>query len=202
VFIRLIEKIAVEPIDPTNRNRDIESFTPEECWTNLRFRKADIFYLFQKLGIPDSFTCANRVVVSGEYAFCLFLYRMAYPQRLSQLQKVFGRDYSQLSRVYNEVSRFIHAHHQNKVTGNLWWYSDRFDDYASSIRRKISRLPPHVNPHPGYVPGEFCNIFGFVDGTSLKICRLFGNNNAQHPFWNGYLHGFFLIFMVRFLVKL
>ena len=39
---------------------------------------------------------------------------------------------------------------------------------------------------------EVSNIFGFLDGTGLEIAR--PSNGVQNPFWNGYMHGHYLIF--------
>ena len=39
-------------INQLNRNRNMDSFSEEECWHNLRFRKPDIHRLYTITGFP------------------------------------------------------------------------------------------------------------------------------------------------------
>ena len=39
---------------------------------------------------------------------------------------------------------------------------------------------------------EISNILAFLDGTGLEIAR--PSNGAQNPFWDGYMHGHYIIF--------
>jgi nuclease HARBI1 len=182
----------VQPIDAANKNRGIDSFSNEECWTYLRFRKSDIWRLFELCGFPNEILCSNGLRCSGQYAFCLMLYRLAYPTRLHTLQSTFGRDHSQISRIFNAAIDFMYQHHRQKVQGNLDWYADRFDLYNAAILKKILNMG--ANPYAGYVPNELVDIFAFLDGTGLEIARLYGGVNLQNPFWNGYMHGHYIIF--------
>ena len=105
VFVILLAQLIVErhdvvPINHENKNRLISSFTDEECWHFLRFRPPELRELFVRCEFPDTVTCDNGVVCPGEHAFCLMLYRIAYPSRLLSLQEIFGRDYSQLSKLF------------------------------------------------------------------------------------------------------
>ena len=76
------------------------------------------------------------------------------------------------------------------MEGNLQWYSDRFDMYHQAVIKKTVDSPMNINR--GFVPLEVSNIFAFLDGTGLEIAR--PGNGAQNPFWNGYMHGHYLIF--------
>jgi hypothetical protein len=184
---------AVDSVDQTNNNRRINSFSEAECWRDLRFRRNDVFLLFRLLNIPAFITCDNDMIVEGEYAFCIFLYRMHYPSTLAMLQTPFGREYSQISRIFNRMVIIMDDLHRHKVMGNLPWYRSRFDMYNNAIRKVISTIP--VNPVPGSVPRQINNICGFIDGQSRKIGRPRGNNNVQFPFWNGYYHMHCIIFL-------
>jgi nuclease HARBI1 len=62
--------------------------------------------------------------------------------------------------------------------------------YHQAVIKKIISSPR--NPNRGYIPQEVSDIFGFLDGTGLEIAR--PNNGVQNPFWNGYMHGHYLIF--------
>ena len=62
--------------------------------------------------------------------------------------------------------------------------------YHQAIIEKI--ISSSRNPNREFIPIEVTSIFGFLDGTGLEIVR--PGNGAQNPFWNGYLHGYYLIF--------
>lgn len=105
---------------------------------------------------------------------------MVYPARLIELQDLFERDYSQLSRIFKWSIDFMYEKNKNKVQGNMSWYADRFDMYHQAVIEKIISSPR--NPNRGFIPIEVSNIFGFLDGTGLEIAR--PGNGAQNPFYN------------------
>ena len=175
------------------RNRGIDTFSEEECWRNFRFRKPDLIILFQLLQVPFEMRVigGRNGFVSGEYATLYMLQRLRYPGILADCQVDWGRDYSQLSKVFNTALHWHYDHHVAKVCGNINWYADRFDLYMESVHRKI--LACDLNPIPNQVPRNLSRVFGFIDGTANPICRPRGNNNMQNPYYNGYHHGHFLI---------
>ena len=186
----------IDPVDPTNRDRRIDSFTDTDCWRHLRFRKRDLPELLRLVDLPAYINCGTDerpLMVSGEYAFLLFLYRIHYPSTLALLQQPFGREYSQLSRIYTATVKWLDARHRHKVVGNIYWYRQRFDQYNASINTALARSP--ANPFPGTVPVYLNNLFGFIDGTARYICRPWRNNNAQFPMYNGYFHAHCMIFL-------
>lgn len=185
-----IERRNLVPVNRANKNRMIESFSDEECWHNLRFRKAELRQLFLLSNFPQLVRCDNGVKCQGEYAFCLMLYRLAYPCRFFNLQEIFGREFTQLSRIFKFAINFMYESHRHKVQGNLDWYKDRFALYHNAVIRRI-RMSRH-NHNIGFMPEELSDIFAFLDGTGLEIAR--PGNGAQNPFYNGYMHGHFLIF--------
>lgn len=149
-FLKEIE--AIVPVDARNRNRLFDSFTDEECWHNLRFRKAELHQFFALCEFPAVVICNYGSSCSGEHAFCVMLYRIAYPSRLFELQEIFGRDYSQVSRMFKWSIDYMYEKHRHKVEGNLSWYSDRFDMYHQATIKKIIDSPR--NHHRGFVPME------------------------------------------------
>lgn len=181
----------VDPINLQNSNRTIDSFSDEECYQTMRFRKAELFVLRDKFNFPPLIVLENGTSFTGEYALCLMLYRLHYPCTLISLQPIFGRDYTQLSRIFNYAVDYVHTGHANKVIGNVDWYADRFDLYNTAYNTKLANLPN--NPLPGTVPVQLNNLFGSIDCTANEICRPTGNNNAQFPFFNQYHHGHFII---------
>ena len=113
---------ALDPVNPANKNRLLDSFTDEECWKHLRFRKTHIRLLMKLMKIPIVIVTSNGVTCPGEHAFALMLWRMHYPSTLSLLQNYFGRDYTQLSRIFNTIVDFVDANHRHKVQNNIDWY--------------------------------------------------------------------------------
>ena len=69
----------------------IDMLDDDWTWRNLRFRKNDLRTLLIELGVPDIFMLENGGKHSGEKAFILFLRRMAYPGRLTDLEHEFQK---------------------------------------------------------------------------------------------------------------
>lgn len=113
----LLEHEEVLPINHRNKNRLFDSFTDENCWHHLRFRRAELAELFILCYFPAIVVCDNGLSCSGEHAFALMLYRLAYPTRLTEMQDVFGRDYSQLSRIFKWSVDLMYEKHKDKFTG-------------------------------------------------------------------------------------
>ena len=72
-----------------------------------RFEKHDIPRLFSALEIPDKYKCEQGTIVSGMEALLILLRRLVYPNRLSDLVKLFGRSTAELSYIFNTVSKFV-----------------------------------------------------------------------------------------------
>ena len=105
----------VKPVNPSNKNRLIDSFADEECWHDLRFRKEGLRELLRACNFPHTIVCDNKYTCPGESAFCMMLYRIAYPRRLFDMQDKFGREYTQLSRIFKASIKFMYDHHKKKV---------------------------------------------------------------------------------------
>ena len=133
-------------INPINRDRDIASFSEEECWDFFRFRRDQLSHLALLLQLPQWFICENGCTCPREHALCVYLYHLSYPTRLQRIQNVFGRELSQLSRIENRIKSFLITRHRAKVVGNLDWYADRFDMYADAYNRAIAYSTQNRNP--------------------------------------------------------
>ena len=44
---------------------DLDKLNDDECMAEFRFLKNDIYYLCEKLQIPNEMTCSNRLKISG-----------------------------------------------------------------------------------------------------------------------------------------
>ena len=58
---------------------DLDALSDDECLADFRFRRDDIYRLFQVLDIPEEVVCYNRTKFDGIQALCVFLRRSAYP---------------------------------------------------------------------------------------------------------------------------
>lgn len=179
------------PIDTAYSNRNIDSFSDEFLYRHMRFHKDDLHKLYEHIGIPHVLILDNGITCSGEYALLILLYRLHFPCTLASMEVIFGRDYSQISRIFNYCTNLVYDQHRAKVLGNIDWYSDRFDIYNEAYNSKIAYL--NNNPAPGTVPIQLSNLFGSLDCTANAVCRPFENDNAQYAFYNHYHHGHFII---------
>jgi hypothetical protein len=174
----------LDPIDRTHRDRGIASFSEEEAYRDLRFHLRDLPIMLEKLAFPRRMTVSNGLVVSGEYAMLLMMYRLHYPSTLAMLQTPFGRTYDELSRIFNMAIDHVYTLHGHKVR-DVSWFSERFDLYNEAIQRKIAALPDNL--HPGTVPTYVDDVFAFLDGHANEIARPWRRHNLQESFWNRYV---------------
>ncbi|CAN0531788.1 unnamed protein product [Ectocarpus sp. 12 AP-2014] len=87
-------------------SRTIDSVDDCHAYPNFRVLKEDMSRLFAELRFPEQVRLENGSTFSGEEAFLLLLMRMRYPGRLSNLERYFGREYSQLSRLFRWATDF------------------------------------------------------------------------------------------------
>ena len=71
---------------------------------NYRFQKSDIPILARALSLPAVYRCEQRTKATGIEALLILLRRLAYPNRLVDLVKIFGRSKTELSLIFNTVS--------------------------------------------------------------------------------------------------
>ena len=71
---------------------------------NSRFEKEDIQRLFKVLVILPRYVCELGTTSTGVEALLILLRRLTYPNRLSDLTKLFGRSKTELSLIFNTVS--------------------------------------------------------------------------------------------------
>ena len=98
------------------RKIQLESMPDYHARKNYRFTKYQIFNLNAALNLPETFVADNRSRIDGIDGLCLLLRRLVYPQRLHDLEQIFGREQSVLSRLFNVVLNFIYENLSNKLT--------------------------------------------------------------------------------------
>ncbi|KXS21749.1 hypothetical protein M427DRAFT_51131 [Gonapodya prolifera JEL478] len=131
------------PTFPSSR-MDLDAMTPADCRLRFTFDKTDMPRLQQALHIPAIVSMDNRLIVPGIEVLCTVLRHLSFPTRLDDLSKEFGREGSEISRIYQWGIAHICA--PFKV---LQEYADAVKDAGA----------PYVD------------CFGFVDGTVWQICR-------------------------------
>ncbi len=152
----------------------LDDYSDEECKNLFRFFKADIHRLYQLFHIPEKVICANGSCTSGVTALVMFLRRLAYPNRLSDLQRVFGRSECELSLFISFVLDHIY---------------DQFGHLVQDMGVPLLQ-EPYLQLYSDAI-GKICplqNVIGFIDGTVMPICRPTEN---QREYFSGHkrVHG-------------
>lgn len=73
---------------------DLNSLNKAQCWRMFRFKKLDLVRMKRNLQIPDRVRLPppQQRDFTGLESLCIFLRRFAYPNRLCDLYKMFGRN--------------------------------------------------------------------------------------------------------------
>ena len=78
---------------------DLDTLSDDECRSEFRFLKNDIYHLAEILQIPNQVRCYNRIMADGIEALCIFLKRFAYPCRYADMLPRFARPVPQLCMI-------------------------------------------------------------------------------------------------------
>jgi hypothetical protein len=134
--------------------------------------KQDVDRLVAALDLPARLPMDNRLRVSGRDGLLLLLRRLAYPNRLSDLERLFGRPRDEISRVCSCVERLLF---DSFAAGLLtldpvYLSAERLQTFVNAVERAGAPLP---------------NCWAFLDGTFREIARPSEN---QQLFFNGKEH--------------
>ncbi len=88
--------------------------------------------------------------------FCILLRRLAYSNRLADMQLIFGRSKQDISHIFNATLNYIYYNFRHLIHSlQQWWLEPtNLEEYCKAIEDKGSVLP---------------NCFGFIDGTLMLI---------------------------------
>lgn len=114
---------------------DIDAIDSGVFRTYFRFEKDDVPRLQRALCIPDKVTTPQRVSVPGDEALCITLRRLAYPNRLRDLEHLFARHSSTISSLTNEVLRHIEDnffHLLDDVNNHTWLNLDTLEEFSQA----------------------------------------------------------------------
>lgn len=130
---------------------DLSKYTDDDASKFFRFTKFQILTLVKLLKIPPTFTvykhrCSGMhasilsfamkptTLVAGLEGLCIVLRRLSYPNRLCDLVKMFHRDPTTLSRIFNYMLKFIYCRHKQRVQSlNQNWILTRLDDFSQVV---------------------------------------------------------------------
>lgn len=125
--IEAIYSVQSEPVPRRNIGQHGFVDVPNmDEWTfkrSFRFEKMDLEDLVAALKIPAEVKSAQRVRVPGYEALCMTLRRLAYPNRLCDLERTFGRHSSVISSVVSTVMAHIEyqsGHLLSDLTNHKW----------------------------------------------------------------------------------
>ncbi|KAF5307115.1 hypothetical protein FQR65_LT18449 [Abscondita terminalis] len=89
--------------------------------------KDDIIRLSRALNIPHRINTPDRISVSGPQGLCMLLRRLAYPNRLLELESFFGLSSTAISSVVTTVINIISDNHGQLLEniGNMGHFFNR-----------------------------------------------------------------------------
>ena len=155
----LLRPVEVARMSYRQVKRQISDYSDDEAWNKLRFKPAQLLRLLAAVGFPSLVWPENGSIFSGEEALLFLLRRMAYPGRLSDYCQEFGRDPTQLSRLFNWAVDFLY----NKFQPSLGRGAERWVPYFGALAAAVSLKTG--------APDGRDDIVGFIDGTVRPICR-------------------------------
>ena len=88
---------------------DLETFSDDECNTEFRFSKNNIYSLVDALRIPDEVRCPNRQSIDTFEALDVLLKMNSYPFRFSDLILIplFNRSAAELCNIASVINNHI-----------------------------------------------------------------------------------------------
>ena len=166
---------ATKPKNPripywTYRSFDLDELNDDECLSEFRFFKNDIYNLVDILEIPTEIRCYNGLVIDKIEGLSILLKRFAYPCRYLDMVHRFARPEPQLCMISNQVLNIIHDRWQHLFSDldQPWLQPDRLEIFADAIHQKGAALQ---------------NCWGFIDGTVRPVSR---PGRFQRVLYNGH----------------
>ncbi|OXA38451.1 hypothetical protein Fcan01_26845 [Folsomia candida] len=134
-------------------------------YTDFRFTREEILNLVKVLRIPNEMRTQQGLKFVGAEGFFILLRRLAYPNRLVDLQPIFGRREEELSHIFNTVLDYLYNHFRwlTELWEQWWLHADNLKAYSAAITAKGSAL-------------QTC--FGFIDGRMTS--EVYSGHKRQH----------------------
>ena len=126
--------------------------------------------LLEVFSIPAQFTLGNRSVCTGE-ALIVTLFKLVFPERLIDLEEVFGRDYSHWSRVINAFMDYMIKHWSYLLYDNMEFWKKYIPECAEVVKKKMVEIgfvyPPELI---GVDIDIIFRVFASIDDTISPTC--------------------------------
>lgn len=136
---------------------NIDEMSDEQFEKFCRFEKQDIPRLVEGFRLPDKIICPDRTTATSFEAVLITLRRLVYPNRLCDLEPVFGRPSCALSQISNTTLDLIYDNIGHLLhTFDQPWLHDGLEDFAAAVSAQGAPLQ---------------SVWGFIDGTVRPICR-------------------------------
>ena len=116
---------------------DLDSLENDECVSEFRFEKENVYILEETLEITESIISCNGTKVDGIESLCIFLKRFAYPCRYSDMISRFGRSAPELCLVSIVYDRWKHL---LKTMNQQWLAPVNLQLFADTIHASRSPL--------------------------------------------------------------
>ena len=84
-------------------NFDLDNTQDDECISEFRFLKNDIYVLFDVLGIPEEIICYNGLILNGVTELCALFKGFSYSCRYFDMVRRFCMAIPQLSMACNNI---------------------------------------------------------------------------------------------------
>ena len=113
---------------------DLDKMKDDECKTEFRFYKNDIYNLADVLTLPDRIICYNGVNVDME-AICIFLKRFAYPCRYVDMISRFARPEPQYCMISNAVMNELYQTWNHLLTDldQDWLSPEHLEEFVTAV---------------------------------------------------------------------
>ncbi|CAM9646759.1 unnamed protein product, partial [Laminaria digitata] len=148
-------------------------FSYQDSIKFFRFTQEQIATMMNLLGVPDAIRTDCGYVVSGREAFCLLLYRLAFPKRLTDRRVLFGVAESCICEAFNYMLHFMDVTWGGVLSLDMDRLVPRLGDFAEALHSWGSPLD---------------NCWGFIDRTVRGIAGQVPNKMwwKQRAFYNGH----------------
>ncbi|KAH9110824.1 hypothetical protein AeMF1_014509 [Aphanomyces euteiches] len=165
VIMLLLSSLYVEyPLIP-QVEFDLMKRSDTNARREFRFDRHGIQKLGFLLSLPAVIVTERRNRVLRDEAMCILLGRLAFPCQLYDMTKTFGRSEASLCDIFLHVVKLLYSQWKDLLFFNRKLVQNNVDRYCQAITAKGAPTT---------------NVFGFIDGTKVQICRIKSTGNGDN----------------------
>jgi hypothetical protein len=170
--LRYINRVvATQPSLYIHRHRNAGTFSDAQLYAFRITSRAHIPRLMDAMFRNPNYNpimrweCDNGTVEDLEVGFMMFLYWNALPRTLFAMQEIFGREYSQISKILKAVWNYFNSTWGWLVTNNLAYHARR------GAHNNAHFIALYLKKH-GHLPApRFLKVAWWMDGHKVAINR-------------------------------